>query len=66
MAQPMSCWPARAVSETVTQVTVALRAQPEQLAAVDLRHQDGYAIRLRGVSTLAAADQEITVIQGNR
>lgn len=39
---------------TVTQVTARYQRTPEQLASVDLRHKDGYAIRLDGVSTLAA------------
>jgi len=31
---------------------------PEALETADLRHQDGYAIRLRGVTTLAADVQK--------
>jgi cell division protein FtsQ len=38
---------------TVTQVTARYGRHPDQLASVDLRHSDGYAIRLNGVSTLA-------------
>jgi cell division protein FtsQ len=38
---------------TVTQVTARYQRHPEQLASVDLRHKDGYAIRMDGVSTLA-------------
>jgi hypothetical protein len=30
----------------------------EQLASVDLRHTDGYAIRLNGVSTVEATDMK--------
>ena len=41
--------------QTLTQVTSRYRRKPEALESADLRHQDGYAIRLRGVSTLAAA-----------
>ena len=37
---------------TVSQVTQRYRRTPEQLASVDLRHQDGYAIRLEGVGTV--------------
>jgi cell division protein FtsQ len=38
--------------DTVTQVTGRYQRAPEQLAYVDLRHVDGYAIRLEGVATL--------------
>jgi len=41
---------------TVTQVTARFQRHPQQLASVDLRHSDGYAIRMDGVSTLAATD----------
>ena len=41
--------------QTLTQVTSRYGRKPEALETADLRHQDGYAIRLRGVSTLAAA-----------
>ena len=41
---------------TVTQVTGRYQRHPEQLASVDLRHKDGYAIRMDGVSTLAGND----------
>jgi cell division protein FtsQ len=37
---------------TVTQVTARYQRRPEQLASADLRHTDGYAIRLDGVTTL--------------
>lgn len=37
---------------TVTQVTGRYQRTPEQLASVDLRHIDGYAIRLNGVATV--------------
>jgi cell division protein FtsQ len=37
---------------TVTQVTARYQRRPEQLASVDLRHTDGYAMRLDGVTTL--------------
>lgn len=40
--------------QTLTQVTSRYGRKPEALETADLRHQDGYAIRLRGVSTLAA------------
>lgn len=38
--------------KTVTQVTARYGRRPDQLASADLRHTDGYAIRLNGVSTL--------------
>jgi cell division protein FtsQ len=38
--------------KTVTQVTARYGRHPDQLASADLRHTDGYAIRLTGVSTL--------------
>ena len=37
---------------TVTQATARYQRRPEQLASVDLRHTDGYAMRLEGVTTL--------------
>ncbi len=40
--------------KTLTQVTARYGRRPEALETADLRHQDGYAIRLRGVSTLLA------------
>ena len=39
---------------TVTQVTARYQRKPEQLASVDLRHRDGYAIRLTGVETMVS------------
>ena len=41
--------------QTLPQVTSRYGRKPEALETADLRHQDGYAIRLRGVSTLAVA-----------
>lgn len=38
--------------KTVTQVTARYQRTPEQLASVDLRHTDGYALVLQGVATL--------------
>ena len=38
--------------KTVTQVTSRYSRTVDQLASVDLRHTDGYAIRLNGVSTV--------------
>ncbi|MBE0474359.1 cell division protein FtsQ/DivIB [Rhodoferax sp.] len=51
--------------KTVTQATSRYNRSVEQLASVDLRHTDGYAIRLNGVSTVEA-DPLKKVIQGNR
>ena len=51
--------------KTVTQATSRYNRSVEQLASVDLRHSDGYAIRLNGVSTVEAEDMK-KVIQGNR
>jgi cell division protein FtsQ len=44
--------------KTLTQVTSRYGRMPEALETADLRHQDGYAIRLRGVTTLAADGQK--------
>ena len=40
---------------TVTQVTARYQRRPDQLASVDLRHTDGYAMRLDGVTTRDSA-----------
>lgn len=37
---------------TLTQVAAQMGRRPASLASADLRHQDGYALRLRGVDTL--------------
>ncbi|BCO29259.1 cell division protein FtsQ [Rhodoferax lithotrophicus] len=42
--------------KTVTQATSRYNRTVEQLASADLRHTDGYAIRLNGVSTLDGND----------
>lgn len=42
--------------KTVTQATARYQRSPEQLASVDLRHTDGYAMRLAGVTTLNSDD----------
>lgn len=52
--------------KTVTQVTARYQRTPEQLAAVDLRHTDGYAMRLVGVTTLDNDSSIKTVTQNNR
>ena len=39
---------------TLTQVTSRYERQPGALESADLRHENGYAIRLRGVSTVAS------------
>lgn len=38
-------------AQTLTQVTSKYGRRPEALVSADLRHGDGYAVRLRGVST---------------
>jgi cell division protein FtsQ len=40
--------------KTLTQVTSKFGRKPEALESADLRHEDGYAIRLRGVTTTVA------------
>ena len=40
-------------AQTLTQVTSRYGRTPEALLAADLRHADGYALRLRGVATTA-------------
>lgn len=42
--------------KTVTQATSRYSRTVDQLASVDLRHTDGYAIRLNGVSTVGGDD----------
>ena len=44
--------------QTLTQVTSKYGRTPESLVSADLRHGDGYAIRLRGVSTAGADAQK--------
>ena len=39
--------------QTLTQVSARYGRKPDALESADLRHQDGYALRLRGVTTLA-------------
>lgn len=43
---------AQRFAHTLTQATSRYGRRPEALVSADLRHADGYAIRLRGVSTL--------------
>ncbi len=40
--------------QTLTQVTSRYSRQPDALISADLRHTDGYALRLRGVGTTGA------------
>jgi cell division protein FtsQ len=40
--------------KTLTQVTANYGRKPDALETADLRHEEGYAIRLRGVTTLVA------------
>ena len=44
--------------KTLTQVTSRYGRTPEALESADLRHEDGYAIRLRGVTTGAVGVQK--------
>ena len=41
-------------AQTLTQVTSKYGRRPEALVTADLRHADGYALKLRGVATTAA------------
>ena len=41
-------------AHTLTQVTAKYGRRPEALVTADLRHADGYAVRLRGVATTTA------------
>ena len=45
--------------QTLNQVASRYGRRPEALVSADLRHGDGYAVRLRGVSTMAEALEEI-------
>ena len=40
--------------QTLTQVTSRYGRRPDALVSADLRHGDGYAVRLRGVGTTGA------------
>ena len=42
----------QAFLKTLTQVSARYGRKPEALETADLRHQDGYALRMRGVTTL--------------
>ena len=44
-------------ARTLTQVTAKYGRRPEALVTADLRHADGYAVRLRGVATTDVAAQ---------
>ncbi len=43
---------------TITQVTSRYNRRPDAVEAADLRHADGYALRLRGVSTVVTDSQK--------
>lgn len=45
-------------AQTVTQAASRYGRKPEAVVAADLRHADGYAIRMRGVSTMVADAQK--------
>jgi cell division protein FtsQ len=44
-------------AHTLTQVTAKYGRRPEALVTADLRHTDGYAVKLRGVATTEVAAQ---------
>lgn len=44
--------------QTLTQVTSRYGRKPDALETADLRHEDGYALRLRGVTTVTADAQK--------
>jgi cell division protein FtsQ len=41
---------------TLTQVTARYSRRPDAVETADLRHPDGYALRLRGVSTVVGSE----------
>ena len=43
---------------TLTQVTSRYNRRPDAVESADLRHVDGYALRLRGVSTVVTESQK--------
>ena len=43
---------------TITQVTSRYNRNPDAVESADLRHADGYALRLRGVSTVVTDSQK--------
>lgn len=45
-------------ARTLTQVTSKYGRRPEALVSADLRHGDGYAVRLRGVSTTVGGEAQ--------
>jgi cell division protein FtsQ len=47
----------RRFASTLTQVTAKYGRKPEALVTADLRHTDGYAVKLRGVTTTDAGAQ---------
>ena len=44
--------------KTLTQVTARYGRRPDAVETADLRHPDGYALRLRGVSTVVKSEQK--------
>jgi cell division protein FtsQ len=52
--------------KTATQATARYSRNLAQIDSVDLRHADGYAIRLAGVSTLDSEEVKKAVTQDNR
>jgi cell division protein FtsQ len=47
----------RRFAQTLTQVTSKYGRRPEALVTADLRHTDGYAVKLRGVATTEVAQR---------
>jgi cell division protein FtsQ len=52
-------------TRTLTQVAAQYRRRPDALESADLRHTDGYAVRLRGVTVTTDAAQKAAAT-GNR
>lgn len=48
----------RRFAQTLTQVTAKYERRPEALLSADLRHGDGYAVKLRGVGTTDGAQAQ--------
>lgn len=48
----------RRFAQTVTQVTSKYGRRTEAIESADLRHADGYAVRLRGVTTVAESQKQ--------
>jgi cell division protein FtsQ len=51
--------------KTLPQVSARYKRTPMALLGADMRHKDGYALRLRGVSTLDDNDKKIRMGQNS-